>query len=230
VDCADWPIRWPCNIESDEEATLDAARLSAQQILWSLSGRRYGTCEVTEQYRPPCDQCLPPYADNFGPGVEYALGRERRNCCGIVLDSQPVRSVSAVEINGVALDPSEYVLERSTLKRLGECWPCGDGCDLPPVSVTYEWGLDVPPLGELAMGELACEILAAIRGADCRLPSNAVSVTRQGVSVDLGDAQTLYDMGRLGLQLCDAFLRAVNPNRLASRSVVYSPDFARRAR
>jgi hypothetical protein len=80
------------------------------------------------------------------------------------------------------------------------------------------------------MGELACELLAGLTGADCRLPSNAVAITRQGVTVDLGDVRTLFEMGRIGLPISDAFLRSVNPNHLQSRSMVYSPDLARRVR
>jgi hypothetical protein len=107
---------------------------------------------------------------------------------------------------------------------------CEDDCQEPPVEVTYKYGIDVPALGELAMGELACEILAGLRGLDCRLPSNAVSVTRQGITVDLGDASTLYNEHRIGLPLCDAFIRDANPNRLKMQSSVHSPDLTRRVR
>jgi hypothetical protein len=105
-----------------------------------------------------------------------------------------------------------------------------DDCDDPAIEVSYIYGIDVPILGQLAMGEVACEILAGLSGADCRLPSNAISVSRQGVTVDLGDAQTLFDQGRIGLPLADAFLRAVNPTKIVSQSMVFSPDMTRRAR
>lgn len=229
--CQPWPIRWTCDIPCDQDEELvEMATSAAQDILWSLSGRRYGICEVTEAYRPPCKQCVPAYVNEFSPGVEYALGRERRDCCAIQLDKRPTRAIIQVVVEGVILDESEYTLERSVLKRLGECWPCGDGCEEAPVVVTYEWGLDVPPLGELAMGEVACEVLHAIKQRDCQLPSNAVRIDRQGVSIDLESVQTLYAMGRMGLPITDQFLRAVNPSNLKQRSGVYTPDFARRAR
>jgi hypothetical protein len=232
VTCTPWPIRWTCDtpFEDVEPELRDIAISGAQDILWNLSGRRYGICEVEEAYRPPCDQCLPPHADTFGPGVELALGREKRDCCKIHLDSQPVRQILRVEVNGEILDPSEYALDMNVLRRVGRCWPCGDGCDEPPVVVLYEWGMDVPALGELAMGEVACEILKALQGKDCRLPNNAVSVTRQGVSVQLGDSAKLFEQMRLGLPVTDMFLMAVNPYRLPARSKVFTPDFARRAR
>ena len=85
-------------------------------------------------------------------------------------------------------------------------------------------------MGELAMGEVACEILKALQGKDCRLPNNAISVTRQGVNVQLGDSARLFEQMRLGLPVTDMFLMQSNPARLHSRSTVHTPDFARRAR
>ena len=232
MTCTPWPYRWTCDTPLDDvEPELAAVAIAgAQDILWSLSGRRYGICETEEAYRPPCDQCLPPYGGTFGPGVELALGREKRDCCKIVLTSQPVRQILRVEVNGEILDPDEYALDMNVLRRVGQCWPCGDGCEEPPVVVTYEWGMDVPALGELAMGEVACEILKALQGKDCRLPNNAVSVTRQGVSVQLGDSARLFEQMRLGLPITDMFLMQTNPARLHSRSTVHTVDTARRVR
>lgn len=210
------------------------AQVAAQSILWGLSGRRYGVCATTEYYRLPCTTPCPiPFADDFGPGVEWRLEGDRnwyRKCCGINLSQTPVRAINDVSIGGVPLDPDEYYLGRGVLYRIGQCWPCEQDCDFPQIEVTYTYGIDVPVLGQLAMGELACELIAGWTGADCRLPSNAISVTRQGVTVDLGDAQTLYDMGRIGLPICDAFLRETNPGRLMSASTVHSPDLSRRVR
>ena len=231
MSCDDWPIRWNCDITDVDDDLLDLAREAAQNILWSMSGRRYGLCEQTEAYRTPCtDECSFNYRRRFGPGVEYALMHQPRNCCSLNLTSTPVRSITEVKVFGDVLDESFYALERSRLKRIGACWPCEDDCQEPPVEVTYKYGIDVPALGELAMGELACEILAGLRGLDCRLPSNAVSVTRQGITVDLGDASTLYNEHRIGLPLCDAFIRDANPNRLKMQSTVHSPDLTRRVR
>lgn len=231
MTCEAWPITWPCDTTNSDPTLVAAAQEAAQQLLWSLTGRRYGLCSTTEAYRLNCSTpCGNPYGDRFGPGVDWELGGERRYCCRIHLASRPVRSIDLVEVFGDPIDPSGYTLERDTLLRLGECWPCEQTCDVAPVQVTYTWGIDVPALGQLAMGEMACEFLAAFEGADCRLPSNAISVTRQGVSVDLGDAQTLFQMGRTGLPISDAFIRSVNPNRLQSASAVFSPDLARRAR
>lgn len=232
--CSDWPVRYPCDLTGEDPAIVAAATEAAQSILWGLSGRRFGVCETTEFYRMPCSNpCVLPFADDFGPGVEWRLGGDSnwyRKCCGITLAQTPVRSIVSVTVDNETLLSTDYYLGRGVLYRIGECWPCEQDCDYPPVSVTYRYGIDVPALGELAMGELACELIAGWTGADCRLPSNAISVTRQGVTVDLGNAQTLFDQGRIGLPISDAFLRETNPGRLMSASTVHSPDTARRVR
>lgn len=234
MTCDPWPIRWACDIEDVDPTLLALAQDSAQSLLWSLTGRRYGVCTTTEWYRPPCDSpCVQPWVREFGPGVDWRVNRTYgwlHDCCHLTLSQTPVRAVLEVEVLGDVLPETEYALELDRLMRYGECWPCDEGCDDPPVKVTYAYGIDVPALGELAMGELACEFLAALTGADCRLPSNAISVTRQGITVDLGDQQTLFEMGRIGLPISDAFIRSVNPNKLQSQSKVWTPDTARRAR
>lgn len=233
MSCEQWPVAYPCDVSEVDPTVLANLREGAESLLWSLSGRRYGVCEVTEEYRSPCTDTCVPYGDRFGPGVEWALndGRQMRMCCRIYLDHAPARAITAVYIDGDLLDPDSYALHRDTLVRLGQCWPCeSDDCEAPAVKVVYEYGLDVPALGEMAMGEVICEMLRAWEGQDCRLPSNAVSVTRQGVTVNLGEASELIRDNRVGLPIADAFLRMANPNGLRSRSRVYSPDMARRVR
>ena len=179
----------------------------------------------------PCvGGCAFPYGYDFGPGVEWALGVYPRKCCRIRLHSQPVRAVDLVLVNGDIVPEEEYQLQRGYLARIGECWPCEQECEIAPISVTYTYGIEVPALGELAMGEMACEILAGLTGGDCRLPSNAISVTRQGVTVDLGDPAQLIAQNRWGLPITDAFIRSVNPGQLQTASQVFSPDSPRRVR
>lgn len=232
MSCEVWNVRFPCDVSEYAPELVEAAVDASQSILWAMSGRRFGVCEQTESYSMPCtSQCYVPWADEFGPGVEYQLGySSRRKCCAITLASKPVRAITQVKVNGEVLDPSEYYLGRGVLYRLGTCWPCDDECEFPPIEVTYKYGIDVPVLGELAMGELACELLAGWDGMDCRLPSNAISVTRQGVTVDLASPETLFAQNRLGLPICDQFIFTNNPDRLRSHSTIHSPDVPRRIR
>jgi len=232
MECESWPITWPCDTSGYDESLIALATEAAQSLLWSLSGRRYGICSTTESYRLNCASPCNPYGDAFGPGVEWRLdaGRSRRMCCRIHLAQKPVRAIDGVSALGLVLDPDEYALERDVLFRIGQCWPCEQECDNPPVEVTYTYGIDVPALGQMAMGEVACEFLRGWNGADCRLPSNVTSISRQGVTLDLGDVDTLFRAGRIGMPISDAFLRSVNPNALQQASQVWSPDLARRAR
>lgn len=228
--CDDWPIRWSCETAEDDLDFMALAQQAAQDILWGLSGRRLGLCHTTESYRAPCTGRCPGLPDGTPAGVRYRLEEQPRSCCRIRLAQAPVRSIEEVTLYGVILDPDEYALHRGNLVRLGLCWPCDTECLEPPIRVAYSYGVEVGAIGELAMGELACEILHGMKGEDCRLPANVISVTRQGITYDLGDARTLFEQGRIGLPLCDMFLRDLNPGRLMSASTVHSPDMARRVR
>ena len=229
MTCDPWPVVWACPVDTEDPDKVSAALDAAQSILWGLSGRRYGVCTVTESYRANCSSaCGLPYKTSDGwwrNGIADA-----HTCCHVLLQNKPVRAVTELVILGETQDADTYALERDYVWRKNACFPCVDDCDDPAIEVTYVYGIDVPVLGQLALGEVACEILAGLSGADCRLPSNAISVSRQGVTVELGDAQTLFDQGRIGLPLADAFLRSVNPTKLVSQSMVFSPDMARRAR
>jgi len=84
-----------------------------------------------------------------------------------------------------------------------------------------------PTSTAMAVGEVACEVIHALRDEPCKLPSRLVSITRQGITVDLQGTGLEGLEGRLGLPLADAWLSAVNPARLDRPSRVYSPDLPR---
>jgi hypothetical protein len=228
--CDPWPITWPCDTAAvDPELVVEAGHL-AGLMLWGLSGRRFGVCDHVESYYPPCTaECGAPYK---GPDGEW---RNRvsaaSNCCRILLRNAPVVSVESVTIWGELVDPAGYdVSARRYLRRRSACWPCEDQCDDPPIEVAYRAGWGYPAGTAAVVGEVACELLAGLQGNPCKLPSRAVSVARQGVTVTLADPEVYLDNGLLGLPLADAWIKAVNPNGMLTVSRVYSPDLARRAR
>lgn len=238
--CDPWPIRWACDVQNVDPEMLDLVQQAATNILWGLTGRRYGVCSTTEAYIFDCGSpCNLPWSASMPDGVRYvydtAYGAPfirwwNDGRCKIQLARQPVRQVIEVRLNGAVLDASNYDVQRDGLTRLTHVWPCASGCSEAPVEVDYEFGFEVPPLGELAMGELACELLAALEGRDCQLPSNVTSVARQGTTITLGDAATLFGDSRTGLPVVDAFIQATNPNRLRQSGRVASPDLARHAK
>lgn len=217
----------PCDLDGLDAEVVAAAATNASGYLWALSGRRVGRLTTIEEgFRTPCsDRCGMPYKDASGNWRNG--GRGGHSCCRLELFRQPVVSIEAVRVFGVALDPSEFVVEGNSVLRLDACFPCCDDCDEPCVEVDYSSGT---PLPKAPMDELICEMLAGATGGVCKLPSRLVSLTRQGVTMDLGDPSEFAEAGLTGMPITDAFIRTVNPNRLATRSRVLSPDLGRSTR
>ena len=155
--------------------------------------------------------------------------------CEVALPG-PVAVIDVVKVDGVVLDPSAYRLD--VLKGIpvlvrtdGECWPeCQDMTlgedEVGAFAITYQRGTPVPRAGQIAAGLLACEFAKACVGADCILPQNLASLSRNGVEVSLADPETLIDAGLTGIANVDLWIRSVNPTRRAARSRVFSPDLA----
>lgn len=224
-----WPIEWACDIDDVTPEIQESALASAQTWLWALSGRRVGTFTTLEDRYTSSSDCgicaTGAYKNSAGL---WRNGVAPSNCCSLTLESQPVRSVTEVRVFGEVVDPAGYVLEGNTLVRLGDCWPCDDECEAAPIEVDYVWGVPLDTLGVQAVGELACEFVAGMSGESCRLPSRAVSVSRQGVSIEMQDAQGFAEQGLTGLPISDAWIRTVNPAQLQQRSRIVSVDTASR--
>ena len=225
-----WPVvTYPCDVAGVAPEVLSATLTSASTWLWALSGRRVGAfTTVEDRYRgaSDCGICaIGAYKDGNG---FWRNGIQPTNCCSLTLESQPVKTIVEVRLSGVVLDPAAYVLEGNTIVRLGQCWPCDLDCQAAPIEVDYTWGVPVDVLGLEACAELTCEFIAGMTGQACRLPSRAVSVSRQGVSIEMQDAQQFADNGLTGLPICDAWIRTLNPGQLQQRSRAISVDYGRR--
>lgn len=146
----------------------------------------------------------------------------------------PIADLVEVKVDGLVIDPALYRLDYANgpvLVRLdGECWPECQNLDLtddePDTwSVTYRPGVPLPRMGELAAGKLACEYARACAGdAGCALPSQLVSMSRNGIEVQVADPATLLENGLTGIPDVDLFVKAVNPARLTRRPRVLSHD------
>lgn len=232
VACEPWPITWPCSTAGVAQELLDGAHSLAAQLLWALSGYRVGRCMFREAFRPAAaGGCGFPYKDENGNWRNG--GRVGSQCCKVLLSHRPVESVFSVQILSAqdVLNPAtDYVLEGSWLRSRNGCWPMAGECDDPDLLVTYYAGVPFPLGTGGAVGEVACEYVTALQGGQCRLPSRATSITRQGVTVTLDTAAEFVGRGRIGLPMADAWLESVvgiGP-RVASR--VYSPDLPRAVR
>lgn len=144
----------------------------------------------------------------------------------------PVAEIVDIKVDGIVLDPSAYRLDngRIIVRTDGACFPECQNLDLfdsevGTWSVTLRPGETLPAIGSLAAGELACEYAKLCSGsADCSLPQQLASMTRNGIEVQVSDPQILLDAGLTGLPNVDLFIRSVNPASLRARPRVFSSD------
>lgn len=250
--CADWPVKWPCDISTvSPEITGSAVRM-ATETLWALSGRQFGLCEVTlRPCRRDCTDATWPFGWSdlipsqtgyirpaliAGQWYNLVCGNCPGNTCSCTPISEvvlpaPVHRVVSVKVDGVPLVTGAYRMDdnRFLVRLDGSDWPyCNDlnkdDTEVGTWSVTAEYGQLVPEGGAWAVGELACEIIRAINGDDCRLPLNVTQLVRQGVTISFPTATEMFREGRTGLYLVDMFLMTWNPHKLSRRSGVYSVD------
>ncbi len=253
--CADWPVYWTCDVSTYSPVLTGLAVSAATRILWSLSGRRFGQCTVA--LRPCAEDCLrQEWAGSYGYwdwptgytmppwdwySVPYSCGSCAGDCShGVVPEIRlpaPVSSVVSVKVDGSPLVTGAYRLDNSRIlvRTDGQKWPrfnelIKDDTQAGTWSVTAVYGESVPVSGQMAMGEMACELLKAASGEDCRLPPGVTSLVRQGVTIQYPDIGQLLKEGRTGLYLVDLFLASENPHHLVSRGRVYSVDGPRTRR
>lgn len=146
----------------------------------------------------------------------------------------PINSITQVKLDGAVLvSGTDYRVDdfRKLIRLGGGCWPTCQDMTLADTqdntwSVTFRVGEEVPMLGRLAVGELACEILPCLLGGGtgCRLPANATRVDRQGITIDLELFTAFLKDGMLGLRWADVFLKTFNPQGLRARPRVYDVD------
>lgn len=248
--CADWPVTWTCEPDTLNPAVTGAAVSMATEFLWSATGMRFGTCEIT--LRPCARDCQTGgFYDDFGTpwssGVwprpaligglwfNLACGSCPGDCsCTSVSEVRlpaPVNQIVEVLIDGTPLVTGAYRLDNNRLlvRTDGSEWPrCNDlnldDTEVGTWSVTATYGEDLPEGAALAVGQLACEIAKAAAGGDCKLPAGLQQLVRQGVTISYPDVGELFRQGRTGLYLVDMFVATWNPSGLRQRSRVYSVD------
>ena len=248
--CEDWPVQWTCDLDTLNPAVTGLAVSMATETLWGLTGQRFGLCEVTlRPCRRDChtgsffDDFGPPWAGGSYPQPALIGGQWFNLTCGSchggcscstvseVLLPAPVLRIVEVLIDGTPLVTGAYRVDNNRLlvRTDGGEWPrCNDltlsDTEVGTWSVTAVYGEELPDGAALAMGQLACEIAKAADGGDCKLPVGLQQLVRQGVTISYPDVGELFRQGRTGLYLVDMFVTTWNPNRLRTRSRVYSVD------
>ncbi len=190
------------------------------------------------------------WSGDWGFGWAWGNDQGGRLCsCGydsyVELAGYPVREVTQVKIGGsvlpaVFMDGSpQYRLDQwRYLTRLSDpddpdfplFWPRCQRLDLEDDqpgtwSVSFTFGVDPPPLGLEAAKALGCQMLLALSGKPCQLPSNASRIVKQGVTVErITPLAQMLRSGSTGIFMLDSFLAAYNPSGLRRRPSVFSPD------
>jgi len=248
--CEPWSDQASCDLDPAPAGELvERAITVATELLWALSGRRFGICTATVR---PCRKACA--VDVFGPWEwwgswpwvgswpeAWALSPHCRRCgssCGcsqleeLKLPRRPVTAVSEVTVDGEILPEEAYRVDdfRWLVRLDGGKWPScqdmqADVTEAETFSVTFSYGRPVPESGVWAAERLACELLKAMVGDDdCQLPERVQTVSRRGVTVGFLDPMDFIDKGRVGITDVDLFLRAFNPHGLARRARIYRAD------
>lgn len=216
----------PCTL--DPEVVAKAATI----IAGNLSGNVYGLREI--RLRP---QSLLP---SCGCRLGCRCGRS-----GQVLLALPVVSIDSVKVDGDLLADSDWTLynDNRLVRNDDGSFPCCQRLELDPdtddgtLEIAGTFGEAPDEMGELAMQEIACELIAAFENpAACRLPKHAQSFTRQQLSVNFTNPTTSFTAGFAGLPLVDLWLASLDaaarrrPGRVvdlaeqdASRAPVVAP-------
>jgi len=241
--CDNWPYRLLCEVSAESAPITGYAVAMATDLLWSMTGMRFGLCNVT--LRPCRRDCYDTFPDGWGMWPQPALigGQWFNLTCGgcfgdcscssvsdFVLPS-PVHQILDITIDGTPMVTGSYRLDnnRIVVRTDGGVWPaCNDLSvdDGQPGTwtVTATFGEPVPDGGVLAMGELICEIIRGATGGDCRLPAGVTQLIRQGVTIQYPDIGEMFRRGRTGLYLVDMFINTWNPYALRQRSRTYNVD------
>lgn len=217
--CEDWEPLWCEPLSAAAVAVTGEAVGWATEVLWALSGQRFGTCDVT--LRPCRDSCAEGYGtwDDWGgkynPGGSFTGGPRPwwwngvwanvcASCTGVcsctALDRArlpaPAREVVEVKLDGLVMNPSAYRLDenRYLVRTDGGLWPVCQSMNLADDrpgtwSVRVRVGEDVPMIGRRAVAQLAAEFAKDCAGEECQVPFDVVSLSRQGVTLDFGNPE-----------------------------------------
>lgn len=242
-----WPVQWMCDVSTESPTATGAAVAFATDVLWSLTGQRFGFTTVKLRPTRP-EHVSTPYPDGWQPwpglqappdvgsGWGWGWGYywiEVGSChsAAEVTLPGPVHAITEVKVDGVILSSSAYRVDggRLLVRTDGSSWPYRNNLTLPDTSVgtwaiTAQYGESVPSGAAVAVGELACEYLRGLSGQDCRLPRAVTQIARQGVTISLPDMASQFEKGLTGLYFCDLFIRTWNPGALRGRARVYSVD------
>lgn len=228
TDCESWPMT--CWTPPEDETLAHVLWEAACDAVWALTGRRVGVClRRAWVIMPPGGgvTCLPRPMLYRRQWFDVSGSWDTAGCCELPLPG-PIVEVVKVQVDGA--DVSSWERRGDTLWWTGGgCWPSAAmPCITPRIYIEWRAGHPAQPICQLAAAELATELQKACGGdLSCRLPSNIVNLTRQGITINFIDPAVLLDAGLWGLPRVDAAIRTINPAGLPMGSAIFSPDAPR---
>lgn len=232
---------YPIDFQTIDPALLALGIESASQVIWAATGRQFGICEAEVHVCRENCACAPPggygsrlyaygqpYPVNTTDGWINCHGQPRgcgpqcgiRPCETVALFPSPVAEIVDVTIDGSTFPAGDYRVDDwiDLVRTDGDCWP--DEFD-----VTFRFGHDVPTVVRRAASVLACELIYACLGGQCKLPSRVQTITREGLTLGLlDDFDVLWERGGTGIFDIDLAIRTYNPFGRTSPTKVLSPD------
>jgi len=208
-----------CDCDAFDDDEIDELIDQASDLIAILTGGKItGGC--TKTVRPVADTACSPFA-------ERPLSASNRKQ---ILLFGPNPTVTEVKIDGVVLNPTEYVMVNDVyLTRVDGVWPGNKNPLLPDTndntfSITYQVG-HLPKLAKMAAAELVCDwVKSDVRvGFNRALPHGARSVSMAGVNIVL--EQTLEEIRRRSILLPSMvrLLTGYAPDA-GQPSAVFSPE------
>lgn len=218
--CLPWDVVL-CNPIEDADLS-DRAIAAATDALYVRTGSRFRLC-VDSVF--PC----------FEPCNCWTMGLDWRGCarCGFRrldlsnLIEGPITQILSVTNGSDVVDPSQYWLDRGRYLvplRDGDLWPWPDqDRNLAPGTVgtwyvQVEHGRPAPSLLQIAAGDLANQLATFCAGGECELPSNAIEVTREGITVRLDTGLNAIGSVRIALEAYGSASERVHRSRITDPS------------
>lgn len=234
--CGSWVTRQDLTCCDDAPLPMiDRNLTAASEILYQLTGERFGTCLAT--FRPCCNQgrgmMMPMRID--GEWVNSGACGCFTDVCGCrsfaVVDlGKKVQEVVSITIDGVPLESGDYWLNegRYLIKTEGR-WPNCQDMSVPEGPGTWiievVIGTPVPESLKQAAASLASEMVKACQGdPSCRLPAKAQTVAKQGLTIDLLNTAQFTDLWLTPLEEVNLAVAAFNPDRLRRPPKVVFPE------
>lgn len=232
---------------------VDDALLQSSDLLFELTGRRFpGQCH--DVIRPQSQwrkvdglpRWWPALSTDVGYGAMYgwcSCRRGRETGCSrvseIKLPGHPVdRDSITVKVDGVEF--TDWTIDDGRfLRRVdGEGWPCCQDLDLPDseehtFSIAYDFGRSPVIGGKNASILLGVSIYAENHpdvATRCKPPARATTITRQGVTIQLGDPVAMVEAGLTGIRSVDLWVASVFRGEKTRRGTVLVPGKSRSAR